>query len=414
MIPNQQHKIILFFLNHPSLFKDLVSSFYPLSQSQLKTYKKVLSWDRISENTNISWSYDILNYFSEDLEWKTLTRNKNVFSDKSLLDQFYRKINWYGSDDSCFDSIVANSGLYWNNEMIERYADKINFKKLSAVTNLDWRETLIDKYINKWDLTEIAHNQSIPWTLRLFEKYLDETYLFYSGVQTNQILVTFNFIEKYKHLLDWEFISSNPNLPWIEKDLLNLWSSKIDWSGVARNSLFFANDRNFYQIHYDKWQPIKDKVWKSFSVNITFPWAKDTIEYHVHDIDWRSLCSNPGIVWNVEMIENCKSYIDWNQLCSNEKITWNEKLIDTYADYIKWGGYKECELLDERGNLLSSNGGECYEQGLLDNNSIPWSIDILTRYEKSIDPKAICNNSEIWEKAFKPYVDDEMIKMVLS
>lgn len=113
------------------------------------------------------------------------------------------------------------------------------------------------------------------------------------------------------------------------------------------------------------------------------------------------------------MIEHFKSYIDWNRLCSNEKITWNEKLIDRYTEYIQWGGFRECELLDERGNVLSLTGGECYEHGLIDNKSVPWSVGILTRYEPSINSKSISYNSSIWKKAFKPYVDDKMIMKLL-
>lgn len=408
-----QRKISHFFLNHPDLFRDLISSYYPLSHSQLKRYRKALNWERISENSHINWTHDILNSFSEDLVWKTVTLNDSAFKDKSLLDTFSAKIDWYGSDDSCFDSIVSNSGIYWDDEMIERYAYKINFEKLSAKSNVDWTEALLDRYLPKWNLVELAHNETIPWTLRLFDKYLDQSYLTYSGVQTNPMLISFGFIEKYKDFFDWKFISSNPELPWLEKDLLNHWSDKIDWDGIACNSFLFAQDPHFYQKHFERWQSLKDKGWKSFSSNEAFPWTRDTIQNHIHDIDWYWLSSNPGIDWNKEMIEHFKSYIDWNRLCSNEKIIWNEKLINRYTEHIQWGGFRECELLDERGNVLSLTGGECYEHGLIDNKSIPWTVDILTRYEPSINSKSISYNSSIWEKAFKPYVDDEMIKGLL-
>jgi hypothetical protein len=69
--------------------------------------------------------------------------------------------------------------------------------------------------------------------LELFEKYLDESYLFYFGVQTNKSLVSYELVEKYNHLMDWHNILLNPNLPWVEKDLLNYWSEKIVWTGIA-------------------------------------------------------------------------------------------------------------------------------------------------------------------------------------
>ena len=93
MTSDHQHKIIHFLLDHPDLLRDWISSYYPLSESQLKTYHKTLNWDRISENSNIHWTYDILNSFSEDLEWETVTQNSSVFKDKSFLDKFYTKID---------------------------------------------------------------------------------------------------------------------------------------------------------------------------------------------------------------------------------------------------------------------------------------------------------------------------------
>ena len=85
-----QRKISHFFLNQPDLFRDLISSYYPLSHSQLKTYRKALNWERISGNSHINWTHDILNSFSEDLVWKTVTLNDSAFKDKSLLDTRWR------------------------------------------------------------------------------------------------------------------------------------------------------------------------------------------------------------------------------------------------------------------------------------------------------------------------------------
>ncbi len=71
--------------------------------------------------------------------------------------------------------------------------------------------------------------------------------------------------------MDWHNISLNSALPWVEKDLLNYWDEKIVWTGIACNRFLFANDKNFFQKHYDKWQPIINEVLGYFSGNESFP-----------------------------------------------------------------------------------------------------------------------------------------------
>ena len=101
-------------------------------------------------------------------------------------------------------------------------------------------------------------------------------------------------------------------------------------------------------------------------------------------------------------------------LCSNEGIIWNSDLIDYFSKHIKWGGWKSCELLDENDNVISPVGGAEFEFGLIYNVSIPWSIDFLLKYENKLEFEALESNTSVWEKAFKPYVDDEMIETIIS
>lgn len=384
----KKNDIISFLLRHPNYFIGLLSSYYPLSQYQLKTYEKFLDWSKISANENIIWTYEILNEFLDLINWDSLTTNSSVFVNIKLLETFEHKINWFGNDNYYGDSITANEGIYWDNETIDKYADKINFEKLSISTNVDWSESLLDKYFGKWNLTELAHNESIPWSLEMFEKYLDESYFFYFGVQTNKSLVSFELVEKYNHLMDWHNISLIPSLPWIEKNLLNYWSDKIVWTGIACNKFLFKNDKNFYHKNYEKWKPIENEVWYFFSGNVAFPWSKQMIEVHKYDLDWTNLCSNEGIIWNSD-------------------------LIDSFSKYIKWGGWKPCELLDEMGNEISPVGGSQFDFGLINNKSIPWSIDFLLNYEHELEFEALGSNSAVWNKVFKLYINDEMIDIIM-
>ena len=388
MSVSKQKEIISFFIKYPDLFRGLISSKYHLSHDQLKRYKSIIDWKKVSYNSNINWSVETIDEYKNSLDWSKFTINRNAFPDKRLLDVFSDWIDWYGVNKICGESIVNNDGIYWTDELISKYSDKIDFAKLSEATNVEWSEALIDKYIDKWNLSELASNESIPWSLDLFEKYLDESYFSYVFVQSNEALVSFEFVEKYQHLMDWHCVSLNPSLPWIEKDLLNYWSCNIAWTGIACNRFLFANDKNFYQKHLDKWKPIENLAFNFFSSNEAFPWSTDFIEAHKYQLDWNSLCANDGIIWDT-------------------------KLIDRFAEFVEWGGSYPCELIDEMGNVISPYGGEGYESGLIENKSVPWSIDLLLKYENKIDFKELEFNPAVWSKAFKPLVNNDLIDLVM-
>ncbi len=113
------------------------------------------------------------------------------------------------------------------------------------------------------------------------------------------------------------------------------------------------------------------------------------------------------------MIEKHKLGIDWNLLCSNEGLVWDSDLIDSFSKHIIWGGCKPCELEDETGSVISPVGGKRHESGLIENKSVPWSIDFLYKYENELEFEALESNNAVWDKAFKPYIDDEMIKTIV-
>jgi hypothetical protein len=149
MINSNKKDIIFFLISKPNYFLGILSTYYPLSQYQLKTYKNLLDWNKISANENINWSNEILVEFDEFIKWNKLTINRSAFIERSLLETFEDKIDWYGNDNYYGDSITANNGIHWDIETIDKFADKTNFEKLSYATSVDWSESLLDKYVGK-------------------------------------------------------------------------------------------------------------------------------------------------------------------------------------------------------------------------------------------------------------------------
>jgi len=384
------NKIISFFINHPEYFLKVISEHYPFSKAQLKKYKDSLLWEYVSSNETIGWSSDIIDTFTEQINWRNFTTNPSAFLDLSFLDKYVSRIDWKGQEVVYGDSITANKGLPWNDDFIERFESKIDFEKLSESEHVEWSEQLIDKYLDKWKMSELACNQSIPWTLRLFEKYLDTSYFQYFPVKGNIALISnIDFIEKYKEDLAWDYIFANQKLPWIELDLMNRWEDKIDWWGVALNELLFQCDNNFFYKHFDKWK-MKHNGHRGFV----------------------ALSRNKSLPWTKEFIEEYKELWDWEELSENEGLPWRIELIEHFANKMKWGGFLPDSLVDEDGNEIAPVGGISFNDGLIINESLPWSIGFLNRYESQLEFQALTLNRMVWGKAFNPYVDDKMVDTV--
>jgi len=363
-----KNKIIDFSIKYPAFFLGIISSKYPFTKTQLRKYAYTLDWEKVSNNENILWSHEILTELKDLFHWDFLSVNRNVFKDLSLLDAFEDKIDWSGGD--CYgDSIAANEGIYWDIELIGKYADKLNFEKLSYSTNVEWSELLLEKHKDKWDYDELILNESIPWTLELFDKYFDKSTLLKIHVQSNTRLMTFDLIQKYYHLINWHTICSNPNLPWIEKNLLELWSERIFWSKIVDNPFFIQNNE-YCQKYSHKWQIHKKETKSSLAWNHEFQWTKETIEKLKFELDWSVLCSNNSIVWDINLIES-------------------------FSKYVVWGGWKDGELYNGQGEVVSPFGGKEYCWGLIENISIPWSIDFILHFEDKLELEALESNPAV-------------------
>ena len=130
---------------------------------------------------------------------------------------------------------------------------------------------------------------------------------------------------------------------------------------------------------------------KNLSKNESLPWSNELLERF--DDKWH---------WNNKKNYESKDskYIltkDINSLSTNEKLPWSEDFIEKYKDKWNW-------------DMLSTNNG------------LPWSMHLLEKFEdqwvwfnKEQDMTAsLWVNNTLWEKVFKPYVNDEMIEEVIS
>jgi hypothetical protein len=58
--------------------------------------------------------------------------------------------------------------------LIERFADKWDWGRLSQNKSLPWSEALIERYADEWSWPSFSKNESLPWSETLIERYADK------------------------------------------------------------------------------------------------------------------------------------------------------------------------------------------------------------------------------------------------
>ena len=190
--------------------------------------------------------------------------------------------------------------------------------------------------------------------------------------------------------MHWPSICSNSKLPWIEKNLLEHWKEFISWRGIAANNLLFK-DPNFFEKNLVKWLTEPDNPFYCLSYNELLRWSNNFIERFADYWDWESLSINPALPWSI-------------------------KFIEQFSDQFIWGGI----TIEEENNYIEGNMSvghlqycKVFNNGLVINEGLPWSIDFLIYFENKLDFEMLSLNTSVWEKAFKPYVDENVIEKVL-
>ncbi len=169
---------------------------------------------------------------------------------REKIKNFLISISYRGKHKSNPFISLISANYPFSEELIMKYQQILNWKRLSSNNKIKFSSTLIEKYSDKWDFNVLGANKSINWDIDLFDKYKDK--------------------------FDWELeIFFAEALPW---------------------SIDFA-------------EKYKDKLnWSSFSSFWSFPWSEEFIEKHSHPLYLRYvfLSENRGIPWTEKFIEKKK------------------------------------------------------------------------------------------------------------
>ena len=93
------------------------------NEKLLERNKEKVNWSKISSNSAILWSSDMLDKFKSYIDWSELSGSGNSFLfSVDNLRKYKSHWNW--------KELSSNSSIMWNYNMIDEFADLINWEEL--------------------------------------------------------------------------------------------------------------------------------------------------------------------------------------------------------------------------------------------------------------------------------------------
>jgi hypothetical protein len=415
----KENYIETYLRKHPKVFIELIFRWYPVDLKIHKKLPEILS-DRL---------------------WDIISSNYFFITDSFFLLNFKEKINW--------EIASINYGHLWTEEVIETMEDKICWNSFASNTKINWNEKTV-RTITKYTPRALCDNASFPWSIELIEKFTEKSAICFRSLSSNTgDFWTKEILMKYAYLWHWDLLSSNPSLPW-DIELIDLYQGSWYWYELSSNTNVWKTQKIIKRFR-------ANINWYAASGNRGFYWTIELLKSLLTGnsdiyIDWRGIGANTNITWNEEIINTLeikKSNLKdlWYGIGLNMNFNWDSNNIRKYIGNAgkDFGGNPE--LLDAlnmnlnvsldksiimeyyHGRIIKINpeevGWEKKVGQLLETNhdatnklcqikSIPWSIDLIERYEYYWNWKSLIINENIWNLVFKTNISEAFINSYLS
>ena len=126
------------------------------------------AWKQLSRE--FKWNEELLRKYRDQIDWEALSANTEMLWTASILDNFKNYIDWQGL------SMYAPERLL-TPKIIEQFADRWDWHELSDNSNLKLSYALLDKFADKWDWERIInrwHSDELytPDFLERYKEYI--------------------------------------------------------------------------------------------------------------------------------------------------------------------------------------------------------------------------------------------------
>ena len=310
---------------------------------------KIWNWELLSKNIALPWSFEFIEKYKKFLDWKYVKANKYLIWDLEKITKYqnyiflsktlkYNEFTWATSDYSKaiietkknysletnfnvkwtnslirkyesyldLDSLIFNGSVVIDDEFVELFEDKINFKSLSSLNSqrLKITPTTIEKYIDRWDFSVLIKNSNIK--------------------------LEFSLLEKIKDKIDWNYLIIRKDIFWCNESIEKY-----------SNFIFGANnevERKKREGSFIDYQGYCNRINHSgyFESNENVEWTDNLIYKYADKWKWSILLRNPKIIISHELLEKVKHFIDWDSFFKYGNTDWTEGIIDKYLGNLSY------------------------------------------------------------------------------
>ena len=163
-----------------------------------------MGWELLSSNPNIPISYALFKEFVHKWNFESLAKNESLQWNEAMFtiykDYWIDKYSYYNagkfyesfcrnaplSDDYIyqnenliiFEVLNLNKKIKWNEKLIDRYKERLDWDALSRNPALPWNEELYYRFKNKWDTIGLLNSTFIPINIKkiIIPNYIDRSY----------------------------------------------------------------------------------------------------------------------------------------------------------------------------------------------------------------------------------------------
>ena len=96
---------------------------------------------------DFQWSEQLLEKYADKVDWHKVSCNRKIRWTVSMLEKFKDRIDWY--------EVSRNEDMLWTASMLEKFKDRIDWPVLSRNEGLNLSSELIDKFVERWDWSEL-------------------------------------------------------------------------------------------------------------------------------------------------------------------------------------------------------------------------------------------------------------------
>lgn len=436
------------------LYADL-QGVLPVSIDNLIKNNVKVEWKLISKNKSISWTSQILTKFKNQLNWYSLCKNESIDWNVKLLRKVKNHVDW---------NYISENYNFKNNEFVF-LKQEINWALLSNNKNINWTPQLIKKYKTNLHLHNLIKNLNdtphfeqafhLCKTKGGFSEAILENYsarmkdVVYKDIffyHPNYISLNTNIRVENSHHFPYpindkengqwrEFLSFAPPRP-LTKRQIKLWKSSIrhleEYCYVLK-TWYSLGDYGLNHNIVDIVKFIDISIFKDYSgrlretkvkkANSNDYWDKDKnirytlshfnldmLSYHAHikysfDLlyildefwNWDLISLNPMIPFDIKILNEFEDKINWELLSGLDSSFWTEEIIETFSEKWIWG--KTVYLDDDNEEKIIGNF-----YSISTNESIPWTIPLLDKFQDKLDWYQISRNKAI------PWSDEILVK----